>query len=75
MSGLFDKHFPSGRTAYPHIRICYAQGKLADRGTLPPIFMSHSSSEMEKAYKIAQMNILAQKIAQERLFCSAKTQC
>ena len=29
MSGLFDKHFPSGGTAYPHIRICYAQGKLA----------------------------------------------
>ena len=25
--------------------------------------------EMEKAYKIAQMNILAQKIAQKRVFC------
>ena len=28
----------------------------------------HIDAEMEKAYKIAQMNIFAQKIAQKRVF-------
>ena len=42
MSGLFDKHSLLVAAAYPHIRICYAQGKLADCRPLPAIFMSLS---------------------------------